>query len=94
MPTPTYIISKVADPIFAVVIGLSAATTRINREEKEKGVPTSETVAAGKRYVSHFIAQPPTLVFSDALLYRSHLTCFLYRRLITLSERILPGSNS
>lgn len=51
MPVPAYIISKVADPIFAVVIGLSAATTRIKREEKEKGRTTSETIASGKRYV-------------------------------------------
>lgn len=49
MPAPTYIISKVADPIFAVFIGLSAAATRINREGREEGVSTSETVAAGKR---------------------------------------------
>lgn len=58
MPVPTYIISKVADPIFAVVIGLSAATTRINREEKEKGRTTSETIASGKRYVSYVTAHP------------------------------------
>ncbi|KAJ2992709.1 hypothetical protein NUW58_g2076 [Xylaria curta] len=36
MAPPTYIISRVADPIFAVVIGLGAAALRINREEKEK----------------------------------------------------------
>lgn len=47
---PAYIISKVADPIFALVIGLGAAATRINREEKEKGRTTQETVAAAKRY--------------------------------------------
>lgn len=51
MPVPTYIISKVADPIFAVFIGLSAAATRINREEKEKGKATSETIDSGLRYV-------------------------------------------
>ncbi|KUI60631.1 hypothetical protein VP1G_11151 [Cytospora mali] len=50
MPAPTYIISKVADPIFAVFIGLSAAATRINREEKEKGRTTSETINAGLRH--------------------------------------------
>ncbi|CRK17986.1 hypothetical protein BN1723_021063, partial [Verticillium longisporum] len=37
MPAPTYIISRVADPIFALAIGLGAAVTRINREEKDKG---------------------------------------------------------
>lgn len=52
MPAPTYIISKVADPIFAVFIGLSAAATRINREEKEKGKTTSDTLQAARRYVT------------------------------------------
>ncbi|KAL6828547.1 hypothetical protein V8C40DRAFT_193321 [Trichoderma camerunense] len=50
MPAPTYIISRVADPIFAVVIGLSAAATRINREEKAKGKTTNETIETGLRY--------------------------------------------
>lgn len=68
MPAPTYIISKVADPIFAVVIGLSAATTRINREEKEKGRTTSETIASAKRYVSLFMPSPDLLSSSRLLL--------------------------
>ncbi|CAM1503980.1 Fc.00g015710.m01.CDS01 [Cosmosporella sp. VM-42] len=46
---PTYIISRVADPIFAVFIGLSAAATRINREEKAKGHTTNQTLEAGFR---------------------------------------------
>jgi hypothetical protein len=50
MPAPTYIISRVADPIFALFIGLSAAATRINREEKDKGRSTSDTINAGLRY--------------------------------------------
>lgn len=50
---PAYIISKVADPIFALVIGLGAAATRINREEKEKGKTTQETIAAAKRYSAY-----------------------------------------
>ena len=49
MPAPTYIISRVADPIFAVVIGLSAAATRINREGKEKGLTRQQTIDAGLR---------------------------------------------
>ncbi len=49
MPAPAYIISRVADPIFAVVMGLSAAAIRINREEKDKGRTTSETIAAARR---------------------------------------------
>ncbi|KAL7911185.1 hypothetical protein GGI35DRAFT_339716 [Trichoderma velutinum] len=51
MPAPTYIISRVADPIFAVVIGLSAAATRINREEKAKGKTTNETIENGLRRI-------------------------------------------
>jgi hypothetical protein len=49
MPAPTYIINRVADPIFAVAIGLSAAVTRINREEKAQGRSTNETMEAGLR---------------------------------------------
>ena len=50
MAPPTYIISRVVDPIFAVVIGLGAAGTRINREEKEKGKTTEQTIESAKRY--------------------------------------------
>jgi len=49
MPSPTHLISKIGDPIFAVFIGLSAAATRINREEKELGRSTQEIVDAGLR---------------------------------------------
>lgn len=38
-----------ADPIFAVAIGLGAAATRINREEQEKGCDASQTIATGIR---------------------------------------------
>ncbi len=51
MAVPTYIISRVADPIFAVFIGISAAATRINREQKEKGKTPQDTIDALKRYV-------------------------------------------
>ncbi|KAH7366750.1 hypothetical protein B0T11DRAFT_325081 [Plectosphaerella cucumerina] len=51
MPAPTYIISRVADPIFAVVIGFGAAVTRINREEKEKGKTRQQTIESFKRRV-------------------------------------------
>ncbi|KAI1506593.1 hypothetical protein F5X99DRAFT_403958 [Biscogniauxia marginata] len=51
MAPPTYIISRAADPIFAVVMGLAAAATRINREEKEKGKTTQQTIDAAKRRV-------------------------------------------
>jgi hypothetical protein len=52
MPAPTYIISRVADPIFAVFIGVSAAAMRINREEKEKGKTTRQTFNSALRYAS------------------------------------------
>lgn len=39
-----YIISKTIDPLFAISIGLAAAGTRINREEKEKGRSTQQSV--------------------------------------------------
>jgi hypothetical protein len=51
MPPSAYLISRVADPIFALFIGLGAAATRINREEKELGHTTRQTVDAGLRYV-------------------------------------------
>lgn len=50
MPAPAYLISKVADPIFAAFIGLSAAATRIIREEKELGHSTQQTIDVGLRY--------------------------------------------
>ena len=55
MPAPTYLISRTFDPFFALFIGLSAAATRINREEKELGRSTGETVDAGIRYVFFYI---------------------------------------
>ncbi|CZR53959.1 uncharacterized protein PAC_03842 [Phialocephala subalpina] len=51
MPAPAHLISKIGDPIFAVFIGLSAAATRINREEKEQGRSTQETIDAGLRRI-------------------------------------------
>ncbi|TVY38698.1 hypothetical protein LSUB1_G002530 [Lachnellula subtilissima] len=49
MPPQTHIISRTLDPIFAIFVGLGAATTRINREEKEAGRSTKETVDNGLR---------------------------------------------
>jgi hypothetical protein len=37
------------DPIFAITIGLAAAFTRINREEKEKGRSTQESLDVLRR---------------------------------------------
>lgn len=51
MAAPTYIISRVADPIFAVIIGVSAAVTRINREEQARGKTRDQTIQDGLRYV-------------------------------------------
>jgi hypothetical protein len=55
MPTPAHLISKVGDPIFALLIGVSAAATRINREEKELGYSTQQTIDAGLRHVVSLI---------------------------------------
>jgi len=49
MAPPAYIISRAADPIFALAIGISAAVVRINREEKEKGRTTQQTIKAARR---------------------------------------------
>jgi L-cystine uptake protein TcyP (sodium:dicarboxylate symporter family) len=54
MAPPVYIISRVADPIFAVFIGVSAAALRINREEKNKGKSTQEIVETARRRLSFF----------------------------------------
>lgn len=37
------------DPVFAVFIGVSAAAMRINREEKEKGRSTQDSIDSLKR---------------------------------------------
>lgn len=49
MAAPTYIISRVADPIFGIFIGISAAALRINREEKAAGKTTQQTLDAIRR---------------------------------------------
>jgi hypothetical protein len=54
MPSPAYLISKAGDPIFALFIGISAAATRINREEKEMGRSTQQTLDAARRYLPDF----------------------------------------
>ncbi|KAK8212726.1 hypothetical protein IWZ01DRAFT_277627 [Phyllosticta capitalensis] len=38
-----YIISKKIDPLFAAAIGVAAAASRINREEREKGRGPSQS---------------------------------------------------
>lgn len=43
------ILNRAIDPIFAVSVGVTAAAVRINREEKEKGRTTEETIDALKR---------------------------------------------
>ncbi|RMY07808.1 hypothetical protein D0868_05150 [Hortaea werneckii] len=44
-----YLISKAIDPIFATSVGVAAAVVRINREEKEKGRTTAQSVETFKR---------------------------------------------
>ncbi|OBT79184.1 hypothetical protein VF21_01778 [Pseudogymnoascus sp. 05NY08] len=59
MAPPAYIISRTLDPIFALFIGLGAASMRINREEKELGRSTKETVDAGLRRIGFPRADDP-----------------------------------
>ncbi|KXL46858.1 hypothetical protein M433DRAFT_116685 [Acidomyces richmondensis BFW] len=47
-----HLISKTIDPIFAISIGLAAAVVRINREEKEKGKTTQQTMDSLKKRVN------------------------------------------
>ncbi|KAM7190524.1 hypothetical protein V8F33_009423 [Rhypophila sp. PSN 637] len=49
MAATAYIISRVADPMFAAFIGLSAAALRIRREEKAAGRTTPQTLEALRR---------------------------------------------
>ncbi|KAI4715414.1 hypothetical protein E4T48_08404 [Aureobasidium sp. EXF-10727] len=39
------------DPVFALFIGASAAVVRINRDEKEKGKTTQDTIESLKRRI-------------------------------------------
>ncbi|KAK8922706.1 hypothetical protein VCV18_006765 [Metarhizium anisopliae] len=67
MPAPTYIISKIADPIFAVFIGISAAAMRINREEKAKGYTTQQTIDNGLRSPQAYrLVQENGMIFASA----------------------------
>jgi hypothetical protein len=70
MPAPAYLISKVADPVFAIFIGLSAAATRINREEKELGRSTKETIDTGFRYLLPEFRSPLSMELMLTLVYR------------------------
>ncbi|CAD0090794.1 unnamed protein product [Aureobasidium mustum] len=51
VPRYAYIISKNLDPVFALFIGASAAVVRINRDEKEKGKTTQDTIESLKRRI-------------------------------------------
>ncbi|CAD6505700.1 BgTH12-01190 [Blumeria graminis f. sp. triticale] len=55
MPPPTHLISGIGDPLFAAIIGLAAAGTRINREEKALGHSNQETIDAVRRRISRAI---------------------------------------
>ncbi|KAF2718563.1 hypothetical protein K431DRAFT_305981 [Polychaeton citri CBS 116435] len=43
-----FIFSKTLDPLFAILVGATAAGVRINREEKEKGRSTQESLESLK----------------------------------------------
>ena len=48
-PKYTHLISPRLDPIFALLVGVSAAVVRIRREEREKGFTAQETIERFKR---------------------------------------------
>ncbi|KAI9735222.1 MAG: hypothetical protein M1834_001812 [Cirrosporium novae-zelandiae] len=50
-----YIISKYADPVFAIIIGASASWTRIRREEKERGFSVDDTLVRLRRRVRKYV---------------------------------------
>lgn len=62
MPSPAYLISRVGDPIFALFIGVGATVTRINREEKEQGRTTKQTIDSAFRYGALKLILPGYLV--------------------------------
>lgn len=47
--------NRAVDPFFAASIGIAAAAVRINREEKEKGHSTEETVGLARRRWDLFV---------------------------------------
>ncbi|KAI5819091.1 hypothetical protein BZA77DRAFT_305683 [Pyronema omphalodes] len=49
-----YLIHSVADPIFAVFIGGSAAVLRIKREEQEAGRDMAQVIEVFKRRVGSY----------------------------------------
>jgi hypothetical protein len=46
---PVYLISRVGDVLFGMVIGMGAAAMRVRREELEQGRRLDETAAAAQR---------------------------------------------
>ncbi|PYH92013.1 hypothetical protein BO71DRAFT_384372 [Aspergillus ellipticus CBS 707.79] len=44
---PVYLISKIADPIFALAIGTSAALLRIQRDQREKFPERASEIGIG-----------------------------------------------
>ncbi|KAE8378717.1 hypothetical protein BDV26DRAFT_261063 [Aspergillus bertholletiae] len=45
---PIYLISKVADPIFAFTIGISAAFLRIRRDQRDKFPDRAQEIGYGE----------------------------------------------
>ncbi|KAF8544424.1 hypothetical protein BDD12DRAFT_872673 [Trichophaea hybrida] len=54
MPQYTHLISRAADPLFALVIGASAAALRIRREEAEAGRDTTQALETLRRRVGWY----------------------------------------
>ncbi|SMQ47956.1 unnamed protein product [Zymoseptoria tritici ST99CH_1A5] len=55
----SYLISRAIDPIFAMSVGAAAVVVRVNREEKEKGRTTEETIASLKRRTASLFEKAP-----------------------------------
>lgn len=52
--------SRAIDPIFAVAVGVTAVVVRVNREEKEKGRTTQETIDSLRRRTASFFRNEAT----------------------------------
>ncbi|KAI5787183.1 hypothetical protein EDC01DRAFT_660848 [Geopyxis carbonaria] len=52
-----YLISRVGDPIFALLIGASAAAVRVRREETEQGHTGTDTWEALKRRAEYYVGK-------------------------------------
>ncbi|KAJ5317265.1 hypothetical protein N7508_001773 [Penicillium antarcticum] len=44
---PVYLISRIADPLFALTMGVTAALTRIRRDQREKNPERASEISYG-----------------------------------------------